>query len=116
MNGQPMSTMEFPAQKGPHMAIDHHKKSRQLDEAARERAQSHLHLAEALAWRQYHRCGRMVPLEELQGEARLALAYAASLFDEGRGVPFGAYVTMVILPIDYCTKMVHLWGTSDSQG
>jgi RNA polymerase sigma factor (sigma-70 family) len=78
------------------MAIDHHKKSRQLDEAARERAQAHLDLADALAWRQYHRCGRTVPLEELQGEARLALAYAASLYDEGRGVPFGAYVTMVI--------------------
>ena len=78
------------------MAIHLHKKSRQLDEAARERAQAHLHLADALAWRQYHRCGRTVPLEELQGEARLALSYAASLYDEGRGVPFGAYVTMVI--------------------
>jgi RNA polymerase sigma factor (sigma-70 family) len=99
MNGQPMSpvsTMKFRDQKGPDMATRRHKKVRQLDEAARERVQAHIHLADALAWRQYHRCGRMVPLEELQGEAQLALAYAASLYDEGKGVPFGAYVTMVI--------------------
>lgn len=72
------------------------KKPCHLDEAAQQRVQSHLHLADALAWRQYHRCGRTVPLEELQGEAQLALAYAASLYDEGKGIPFGAYVTMVI--------------------
>lgn len=72
------------------------KKSRQLDDAARERAQAHLHLADALAWRQYQHCGRTVPLEELQGEAQLALVYAASLYEEAKGVPFGAYVTMVI--------------------
>lgn len=78
------------------MATRLHKGSRQLDDAAREQAQVHLHLADALAWRQYHRCGRTVPLEELQGEAQLALSYAASLYDEGKGVPFGAYATMVI--------------------
>ncbi len=83
-------------QKAPRMATRLYKKPRQLDEAAQKRAQAHLHLADALAWRQYHRCGQTVPLEELQGEAQLALAYAASLYDEGKGVPFGAYVTMVI--------------------
>ncbi len=70
--------------------------SRRLDEAACERAQAHLHLADALAWRQYRRCGQLVPLEELLGEARFALVYAAGLYDERKGVPFGAYVTMVI--------------------
>jgi RNA polymerase sigma factor (sigma-70 family) len=30
------------------------------------------------------------------GEARFALTYGSSLYDEARGVPFGAYVTMVI--------------------
>jgi RNA polymerase sigma factor (sigma-70 family) len=72
------------------------KKARQLDETARERAQAHLDLADALAWRQYQRCARTVPLEELQGEARLALVYAASLYDAEKGVPFGAYITMVV--------------------
>jgi RNA polymerase sigma factor (sigma-70 family) len=73
-----------------------HEGTRQLDEATRERTQAHLYLADALAWRQYHRCGRAVPLEELRGEAQFALVYAASLYDEHRGVPFGAYLTMVI--------------------
>jgi|SRR5579871_3989801 len=73
-----------------------HKELRQLDKGAQELAQAHLHLAETLAWRQYQRCGHTVPLEELQGEARFALTYAASLYDAGKEVPFGAYVTMVI--------------------
>ena len=34
---------------------------------------------------------RKVPLEELHGEALFGLVYAASMFDAGRGVPFGAY-------------------------
>jgi RNA polymerase sigma factor (sigma-70 family) len=67
-----------------------------LDEPARAMVEAHLHLAEALAWRQYRRCGRTVPLEELVGEARFALVYAAGLYDGEKGVPFGAYVTMVI--------------------
>jgi RNA polymerase sigma factor (sigma-70 family) len=37
-----------------------------------------------------------VPLDELIGEAQFALVYAASLYDPGKDVPFGAYVTMVI--------------------
>jgi RNA polymerase sigma factor (sigma-70 family) len=78
------------------MTRDVHNQSRRLDKVAGERAQAHLHLADSLAWRQYRRCGQTVPLEELLGEARLALVYAASLYDERKGVPFGAYVTMVI--------------------
>lgn len=70
--------------------------SRRLDKIARERAQAHLHLADSLAWRQYCRCGQTVPLEELRGEAQLALVYAASLYEDDKGVPFGAYVTMVV--------------------
>ena len=67
-----------------------------LDGAARQRTLGHLQLASRLAWRQFEGCGRTVPLEELRGEALYALVYGASLFDESKGVPFGAYVTMVI--------------------
>jgi RNA polymerase sigma factor (sigma-70 family) len=49
-----------------------------------------------LAWEQYRLCGRTVPLDELLGEAQLALTYGASLYDASKGVPFGAYVTLVI--------------------
>jgi len=73
-----------------------HDEPRRLDKTAGERVQAHLHLADALAWQQYRRCGKTVPLEELLGEAQFALVYAASLYDESKGVPFGAYVTMVI--------------------
>jgi RNA polymerase sigma factor (sigma-70 family) len=69
---------------------------RPLDAVAWGRIERHLHLVEALAWQQFRRCRRTVPLEELIGDAQLALAYAAGLFDEGKGVPFGAYATMVI--------------------
>jgi RNA polymerase sigma factor (sigma-70 family) len=67
-----------------------------LDEAAQERAQSHLHLVRILARQEYRRCSRTVPLEELLGEAGVALSYAAGLYDAARDVPFGAYATMVI--------------------
>jgi RNA polymerase sigma factor (sigma-70 family) len=67
-----------------------------LDAAGRQRLHDYLDLADCLARTQFRRCGRKVPLDELAGEARLALVYAAGLFDEGRGVPFGAYVTMVV--------------------
>jgi RNA polymerase sigma factor (sigma-70 family) len=49
-----------------------------------------------MAARQFRRSGAAVPREELAAEARFALAYAASLFDETRGVPFGAYARLVI--------------------
>jgi RNA polymerase sigma factor (sigma-70 family) len=68
----------------------------ELDAAAWERALGYLELADRLARRQFRRCGRTVPLEDLAGEARLALAYAASLYQEARGVPYGAYVTLVV--------------------
>jgi RNA polymerase sigma factor (sigma-70 family) len=71
-------------------------KERRLDAGAQARVRSHLHLTDLLACEQYRRCGRAVPRKELVGEAQLALAYAATRFDEGRGVPFGAYATMVI--------------------
>src|SRR5438067_2093127 len=69
---------------------------RRLDAAAQALVLAHLRLTELLAGEQSRRCGRAVPAKELLGEARLALAYAASRFEEGRGVPFGAYATMVI--------------------
>jgi DNA-directed RNA polymerase specialized sigma subunit len=37
-----------------------------------------------------------VPLDELLGEARLALVEAAGRYDEGRETPLGAYVTLVV--------------------
>jgi RNA polymerase sigma factor (sigma-70 family) len=69
---------------------------RPLDPPARALVEEHTHLVGALAREQYHCCKRSVPLEELLGEARLALARAGSLFDACRGVPFGAYATRVI--------------------
>jgi RNA polymerase sigma factor (sigma-70 family) len=53
-------------------------------------------LASTLAHDQYRRCGRTVPLDELLGEAALALAYAASLYDASKAVPVGAWLTLVI--------------------
>jgi RNA polymerase sigma factor (sigma-70 family) len=67
-----------------------------LDETARERAESHLRMARRLAWKQFLSCAKSVPLDELQGEALHALCYAAGMFDDSRGVPFGAYATMAI--------------------
>jgi RNA polymerase sigma factor (sigma-70 family) len=69
---------------------------RELDEAGRGLAESHLHLVEPLAWEQYRRCQGAVPLDDLRGEAQFALVYAAGLYDAARGVPFGAYATLVI--------------------
>jgi RNA polymerase sigma factor (sigma-70 family) len=37
-----------------------------------------------------------MPLDDLIAEAFYGLTYAASLFDPERGVPFGAYATMVV--------------------
>jgi RNA polymerase sigma factor (sigma-70 family) len=67
-----------------------------LTTAAQNLASSHLRLARQLAWRQYQRCARSVPLDELRGEAFYGLVYAAGMFDPARRVPFGAYATMAI--------------------
>ena len=67
-----------------------------LDEIQQQYARSHLTLARSLAWRQFQSCARTMPLDELNGEAMYALAYAAGMFDQERGVPFGAFATMAI--------------------
>jgi len=72
------------------------KEARALDSDARVRAETHLSLAEALACEQFKVCRGAMPLDELLGEARLALACAASCYDVGRAVPFGAYAALVI--------------------
>jgi RNA polymerase sigma factor (sigma-70 family) len=69
---------------------------RPLNDDARELAQTHLSLAQRLAWKLYQSSARIVPLDELRGEALYALVYAAGMFDGNRGVPFGAYATMAI--------------------
>jgi RNA polymerase sigma factor (sigma-70 family) len=78
-----------------------------MDETARERAESHLTLARRLAWKQFLRCAKAVPLDELRGEALHALCYAAGMFDDSRGVPFGAYATMAIR--HRLIQAVNLW-------
>jgi RNA polymerase sigma factor (sigma-70 family) len=72
------------------------KEGRELDAGGQERASARVYLAEVLAVREFRRCEGAVPLDELLGEAGLALAHAASRFDESAGVPFGAYATRVI--------------------
>src|SRR5262245_35869605 len=78
-----------------------------LDTDAQLRVRAHLHLVEALAWEQFRLCGRTMPLEELLGEAQLALTYGAGRFDEAREVPFGAYATMVIR--HWLVQAVNVW-------
>jgi RNA polymerase sigma factor (sigma-70 family) len=78
-----------------------------LDPDRQQLAEDYLHLIEPLAWQSFRRCGRMMPLDELLGEARLALTYGASKFDSQMGVPFGAYVTMVIR--HRLTQAVNVW-------
>jgi RNA polymerase sigma factor (sigma-70 family) len=67
-----------------------------LSDAAQELAHAHLNLARRLAWKHYQSSARLVPLDELRGEALYGLVYAAGMFDPGRGVPFGAYATLAI--------------------
>lgn len=67
-----------------------------LDNLQQQRALAHLMLAQRLAWKHFQSCSRTVPLDELRGEALYALVYAAGMFDDTRGVPFGAYATMAI--------------------
>lgn len=67
-----------------------------LNDAQQQYARGHLVLARRLAWKQFQSCARTMPLDELNGEAMYALVYAAGMFDEERGVPFGAFATMAI--------------------
>jgi RNA polymerase sigma factor (sigma-70 family) len=69
---------------------------RKLTAVGQVRAVDYLELANRLAIKYYRGRGRRMPLDELIGEAHYALVYASSLFDANKGVPFGAYVTMVI--------------------
>ena len=89
------------------MASNTQLKIYRLDSRAQEQAQEHLHLASLLACQQYRRCRRTVPLDELCGEAQFALSDAAARYDQRRGVPFGAFVTLVIRR--HLARAVTLW-------
>lgn len=67
-----------------------------LDDLQRRRALEQMTLAHKLAWKYFQSCSRTVPLDDLYGEAQYALVYAAGMFNDTRGVPFGAYATMAI--------------------
>lgn len=67
-----------------------------LTAARQQLAESEMELARRLASKFYRRSARLVPLDDLIGEAYHAIAYAAGMFDESRGVPFGAYCMMVV--------------------
>ncbi len=67
-----------------------------LTEKARQLAADHLELAEQMAWWQYRQSARLVPLDELRGDAMYGLVYAAGMFDDTRNVPFPAYARMAI--------------------
>jgi RNA polymerase sigma factor (sigma-70 family) len=70
--------------------------ARPLDAAGRARVAENVGLAYQAAWRAAGHFARNVPADELTAEALYGLTYAASLYDPARGVPFGAYATMVI--------------------
>jgi RNA polymerase sigma factor (sigma-70 family) len=53
-------------------------------------------MAYRLAWTCKRISARDVPADELVAEALLGLTYAAATFDEKRGVPFVAYLTMAV--------------------
>jgi RNA polymerase sigma factor (sigma-70 family) len=65
-------------------------------QAVQERALRCRGVAERLAWRQYRRCERSVPVEDLLGTAHLALVEAAWRYDPDRGVPLEAYVIRIV--------------------
>jgi RNA polymerase sigma factor (sigma-70 family) len=65
-------------------------------ETVRERALEHRRQTERLVEVQYRRCGRRVLQDELLSEAHLALLDAANRFDQTRGVPLAAFVTMIV--------------------
>ncbi len=70
--------------------------ARAAAQVVRERAEECRGLAERLAQVHYHRGDRSVPLDDLLSEAHLGLVEAVGRFDEGRGVPLGAFVTLVV--------------------
>ena len=68
---------------------------RALDAVGQARVEEFVIVAYRVAWR-FARTTRDVPMEELIAEALYGLTYASGLFDEARGVPFGAYAAVVI--------------------
>jgi len=78
------------------LGIDPPSMVRSLNAADQRRVQSYSPLAYQLAWKFARHNARDVPADELISEALYGLTYAAGLFDESRGVPFGAYATLVI--------------------
>ena len=69
---------------------------RSLDAAGQQRVRAFCTLAYKMAWRFARHQARDIPPEELVGEALCGLTYAASMFQENRGVPFAAYATLVV--------------------
>ncbi len=70
---------------------------RPLDAVGQARVETWAPLAYRLAWRFVrHRDRGVPPPDELISEALYGLTYAAGLFDEARGVPFGPYAAMVV--------------------
>jgi hypothetical protein len=65
-----------------------------LNEAGKRLAESHVGYATAIAIRTAYRFERDV--EELTGEAMLALTFAAAMYTSDFGVPFRAYAGMVM--------------------
>ncbi len=57
---------------------------------------NHLRLADAVARRTWERGGRRLDLDDLTGEARLALLGAAEKYDPSRGVKFSSFATNFI--------------------
>src|SRR5262245_9287343 len=70
--------------------------TRPLDAAGQRRVRDFCTLAYKMAWRFARHQARDIPPEELVGEALCGLTYAASMFQENRGVPFAAYATLVV--------------------
>ena len=69
---------------------------RPLDPVAQSRVVGAIGLAYQLALRYARQRAPDVPTDELIGEALYGLTYAAGMYDETRGVPFGAYAALVI--------------------
>jgi RNA polymerase sigma factor (sigma-70 family) len=79
-------------------------------QAVRERAMQCLGMAERMARRQYRCCGRSVPLEDLLGEAQLAVVEAAGRYDPDRGVPLEAYASRIVgQRLRRAVKVWHDW-------
>ena len=85
-----------------------------LDTAGQARASAHLPLAELLANTHFRRYGRLVPFDVLLSEAHYGLIYAASRFDESRGVPFGAFATLAIR--HRLTQVTTVWQRGGRRG